>query len=86
MVEMITRLKLTGFSIEVKESPIELLLQTDKGPFNLEIPEAQLSKLVYALRFVQYAEEPLRKTRQKRQSKSSGSPPSAANLRRAKRK
>ena len=85
MVEMITRLKLTGFSIEVKESPIELLLQTDKGPFNVEIPEPQLSKLVYALRFVQYAEEPLRKRRQKRQSKSSGSP-SAANLRRAKRK
>ena len=52
MAETVTTLKLNGFSIEVKEGPVELLMQTDKGPFSVEIPTAQLSKLVYALHFV----------------------------------
>jgi len=52
MAEKITNLRLNGFSIEVKEDPVTLLMQTDKGPFSVEIPNAQLSQLVYALRFV----------------------------------
>ena len=66
MTEKVTTLKLIGFSIEVKEGPVELLMQTDKGPFSVEIPTAQLSKLVYALRFVLYAEEPLKKKRERK--------------------
>ena len=63
----VTNLKLTGFSIEVDIDPVTLLLETDKGPFRLEIPKNQLEKLVYALRFVLYAYEPLQKTRLKKQ-------------------
>ena len=58
--EEITNLKLVGFSIEVETDPVTLLMQTDKGPFSVEIPKDQLSHLVYALRFVLYADEPLR--------------------------
>jgi hypothetical protein len=68
MSEKVTPLKLIGFSTEVEEGPVELLLQTDRGAFNLEIPQEQLSKLVYALRFIEYAQEPLRKNRLQRQS------------------
>ena len=63
MTEEITNLKLTGFSIEVETDPITLQLQTDKGPFSIEISKTQLEKLVYALRFVLYAEEPLQRKR-----------------------
>jgi hypothetical protein len=66
--ETVTDLKLIGFSIEVDDDPIELLMQTDKGAFKVEIPKAQLSNLVYALRFVLDAEEPLRAKREKKQS------------------
>ena len=72
MAETVTTLKLNGFSIEVKEGPVELLMQTDKGPFSVEIPTAQLSKLVYALRFVLYAEEPLKKKRERKLSGTQG--------------
>jgi hypothetical protein len=34
MAETVTTLKFMGFSIEVKEGPVELLMQTDKGPVN----------------------------------------------------
>jgi hypothetical protein len=64
MAETVTTLKFMGFSIEVKEGPVELLMQTDKGPVSVEIPTGQLSKLVYALRFVLYADEPLKKKRE----------------------
>ena len=72
MTDTVTTLKLIGFSIEVRDGPLELLMQTDKGPFNVEISEDQLSKLTYALRFVQYAEEPLRKKRERKHSGPSG--------------
>ena len=52
MTEEITNLKLIGFSIEVETDPVTLLLQTDRAPFSVEIPKAQLSNLIYALRFV----------------------------------
>jgi hypothetical protein len=68
MVEKTTNLKLDGFSIEVEEGPATLLMQTDRGAFSVEMSEDQLSQLVYALRFVLYAQEPLRKRREKRQS------------------
>jgi hypothetical protein len=68
MAEKITDLRMEGFSIEVEEPPVKLLMQTDKGLFNVEIPAAQLSKLIYALRFVLYADEPLKKQRQRKQS------------------
>jgi len=71
MAEKITKLRLDGFSIEVEEGPATLLMQTDKGPFSVEIAQEQLPQLVYALRFVLYAEEPLRKKRERKQS---GSP------------
>jgi len=70
MGETTTSLKLTGFAIEVEDDPIVLLMQTDKGPFSVEIPQAELPKLIYALRFVQYAEEPLRKKRERKQAAS----------------
>jgi len=60
-----TKLTLKGFSIEVETEPVVLMLETDKGPFSLEITGDQLSKLVYALRFVLYAEEPLQRKQQK---------------------
>jgi hypothetical protein len=63
-----TSLKLTGFEIEVDDELVVLLMQTDKGPFSVEIPQAQLSKLIYALRFVQYAGEPLRERRARTQA------------------
>jgi hypothetical protein len=72
MTDKITTLRLIGFSIEIKEGPVELLMQTDKGPFNVEISEEQVSKLIYALRFGQYAHEPLRKKRERKQSGPSG--------------
>ena len=62
----ITKLILKGFSIEVDTEPVTLMLETDKGWFSVEIAGDQLSKLVYALRFVLYAEEPLRR-RQKQE-------------------
>ena len=43
MPETVRTLKLIGFSIEIKEGPVEMLMQTDKGPFSVEIPTAQLS-------------------------------------------
>lgn len=52
MTKEITNLKLISFSIEVEIDPVTLLLETDKGPFSLEVPKAQLDNLVYALRFV----------------------------------
>ena len=64
-VTEVTKLTLKGFSIEVETEPVTLMLETDKGPFNVEITGDQLSKLVYALRFVLYAEEPLQGRRQK---------------------
>ena len=67
MKDEVTNVKLTGFSIEVEIDPVTLLLETDKGPFSLEIPKNQLEKLVYALRFVLYAYEPLQKKRRKKQ-------------------
>ena len=66
--EEITNLKLVGFSIEVETDPVTLLMQTDKGPFSVEIPKDQLSHLVYALRFVLYADEALREKRPRRQA------------------
>jgi hypothetical protein len=69
MAETVTDLKLIGFSIEVDDDPIELLLQTDMGAFKVEIPKAQLSNLVYALRFILDAEEPLRAKRERKQSR-----------------
>ena len=67
MTEKTTNLKLNGFSIEVEEDPVTLLMQTDQGSFSVEIPKAQLAELIYALRFVSYAQEPLRKKRERRQ-------------------
>jgi hypothetical protein len=64
-VTEVTKLTLKGFSIEVETEPVTLMLETDKGPFSVEITGDQLSKLVYALRFVLYAEEPLQHKRQK---------------------
>jgi hypothetical protein len=72
MAETVTTLKFMGFSIEVKEGPVELLMQTDKGPVSVEIPTGQLSKLVYALRFVLYADEPLKKKRERKLSGTQG--------------
>lgn len=78
--EEATHLKLISFSIEVETDPITLLMQTDKGPFGVEVPKDQLSHLVYALRFVLYADEPLREKRLRRQAEagrlyaSAGSP------------
>ena len=66
-----TNLKLIGFSIEVDIDPVTLKLETDKGPFSLEIPADQRSKLAYALRFVEYAQEPLEKKRLKKQTEAS---------------
>jgi hypothetical protein len=66
-----TNLKLIGFSIEVDIDPVTLKLETDKGSFSLEIPRDQLSKLAYALRFVEYAQEPLEKKRLKKQTDAS---------------
>jgi hypothetical protein len=67
ITEEITKLTLKGFSIEVETEPLTLVLQTDKGPFSVAITSDQLSKLVYALRFVLYAEEPLQRKRQKQE-------------------
>jgi hypothetical protein len=69
MAEKTTNLKLDGFSIEVEEGPAKLLMQTDKGAFSVEIGQEQLSELVYALRFVLYAQEPLKEKRERKQSK-----------------
>src|SRR6478752_10202525 len=66
--EEITNLKLVGFSIEVETDPVTLLMQTDKGPFSVEIPKTELSNLVYALQIVSYADEPLQQKRLKRQA------------------
>ena len=66
--EDVTNLKLTGFSIEVETDPVTLLMQTDKGPFSVEIPKTELSNLVYALQIVSYADEPLQQKRLKRQA------------------
>ena len=63
----VTKLILNGFSIEVDTEPVTLMLETDKGSFSVEITGNQLSKLVYALRFVLYAEEPLQRKRQKQE-------------------
>ena len=79
-------MKLIGFSIEVKEGPVELLMETDKGPFSVEIPTAQLSKLVYALRFVLYAEEPLKKKRERKLSETQALYASAKKPKKPKRK
>jgi hypothetical protein len=68
MAEKTTNLKLDGFSIEVEEGPAKLLMQTDKGSFSVEIGQEQLSQLVYALRFVLYAQEPLKEKRERKQS------------------
>jgi hypothetical protein len=68
ITEEITKLKLTGFSIEVATDPVTLLLQTDRGPFSVEIPKTQLSSLIYALRFVAYADEPLQRKRLRKQA------------------
>jgi hypothetical protein len=73
----ITSLKLIGFSIEVETPPVTLLLETDKGPFSLEIPKAHLDNLVYALRFVDYAEEPLQERLRKKEEAAKGKPPRA---------
>jgi hypothetical protein len=59
---------LIGFSIEVETDPVTLLMQTDKGPFSVEIPKTELSNLVYALQIVSYADEPLQQKRLKRQA------------------
>jgi hypothetical protein len=67
----ITNLRLIGFSIEVETPPVTLLLKTDKGPLRLEIPKAQLDNLVCALRFVDYAEEPLQRKRLKKAAETS---------------
>jgi hypothetical protein len=82
MADKTTNLKLDGFSIEVEEGPATLLMQTDKGAFSVEMSEDQLSQLVYALRFVLYAQEPLRKRRERRQSE--GQRLYASTIRRAK--
>ena len=80
ITEETTNLKLISFSIEVETDPVTLLVQTDKGPFSVEIPKDQLSHLVYALRFVLYADEALREKRPRRQAEagrlyaSAGSP------------
>jgi hypothetical protein len=66
--EDVTSLKLIGFSIEVEIDPVTLLMQTDKGPFSVEIPKTHLSNLVYALQIVSYADEPLQQKRLKRQA------------------
>jgi hypothetical protein len=71
----ITNLKLIGFSIEVETPPVTLLLETDKGPYSLEIPRAQLDNLVYALRFVAYAEEPLQERLRKQEEAAKGKAP-----------
>src|SRR5262249_3803717 len=63
----VTKLIVNGFSIEVDTEPVTLMLETDKGSFSVEISGNQLSKLVYALRFVLYAEEPLQRKRQKQE-------------------
>ena len=63
--EDVTSLKLTGFSIEVDTDPVTLLMQTDKGPFSVEISKTELSNLVYALQIVSYADEPLQQKRLK---------------------
>ena len=68
MTEEISNLKLIGFSIEVETDPVTLLLQTDRGPFSVEIPKAQLSNLIYALRFVSCADEPLQRKRLRKQA------------------
>jgi hypothetical protein len=68
MAEKVTSLKLTGFEIAVEDDPVTLLLQTDKGSFSVEMTRGQLGKLVYALRFIRDAEEPLRRRRQRRQT------------------
>jgi hypothetical protein len=65
--EETTYLKLVSFSIEVETDPITLTMQTDKGPFNVEIPKTELTNLVYALQVVSYADKPLRKKQLKRQ-------------------
>jgi hypothetical protein len=75
ITEDITNLKLIGFSIEVETPPVTLRLETDQGPFSLEIPKAQLDKLVYAFRFVDYAEEPLRERLRKKEEASKGKRP-----------
>ena len=64
----VTSLKLIGFSIEVETDPVTLLMQTDKGPFSVEISKTELSNLVYALQIVSYADEPLQQKRLKRQA------------------
>jgi len=74
-----TNLKLISFSIEVKTDPVTLTMQTDKGPFNVEIPKSELSNLVYALQVVSYADEPLRKKQLKRQEESQQPNASGAN-------
>ena len=66
--EDVTSLKLIGFSIEIETDPVTLLMQTDKGPFSVEIPKTELSNLVYALQIVSYADEPLQQKRLKRQA------------------
>ena len=68
VTEETTNLKLVGFSIEVETDPVTLLMQTDKGPFSVEIPKARLSDLVDALRIVSYADEPLREKQLRRQA------------------
>jgi len=70
--EDITTLRLIGFSIEVKTDPVTLTMQTDKGPYNVEIPKTELTNLVYALQVVSYADEPLRKKQLKRQEEARG--------------
>ena len=75
ITEDITNLKLIGFSIEVETPPVTLLLETDQGPYSLEIPKAQLDNLVYAFRFVDYAEEPLRERLRKKEEASKGKRP-----------
>jgi hypothetical protein len=52
ITEEATDLKLISFAIEVETDPVTLPMQTDKGPFSVEIPKDQLSHLVYALRLV----------------------------------
>src|SRR6476620_10043556 len=66
--EDVTSLKLIGFSIEVETDPVTLLMQTDKGPFNVEIRKTELSNLVNGLQIVSYADEPLREKRLRRQA------------------
>jgi len=75
-----TNLRLISFSIEVKTDPVTLTMQTDKGPFNVEIPKTELTNLVYALQVVSYADEPLRKKQLKRQEGARRLNASAGNL------